>query len=173
MANFLEEEPANERSRSKSPSSISNGTKTSGGDHKPRPLRRSLSMQHRASKVCKACLDPTGPGELELRGGGGNCHPDYVEEFLVQAAHGIKCKTCLDPTGVTGDTLPDYARYSANISTTPITAMGCQLCLPLSVVQLKGKHCRKLHCRNGVVDTFGHRSKACSFKTEGKQWSVM
>ena len=27
-------------------------------------------MQHRASKVCKACLDPTGPGELELRGGG-------------------------------------------------------------------------------------------------------
>ena len=48
---FLEEEPANERSRSKSPSSSSNGTKTSGGDHKPRPLRRSLSMQHRASKV--------------------------------------------------------------------------------------------------------------------------
>jgi len=46
-----EEEPANERSRSKSPSSSSNGTKTSGGDHKPRPLRRSLSMQHRASKA--------------------------------------------------------------------------------------------------------------------------
>ena len=29
-------------------------------------------------------------------------------------------------------------------------------CLPLSVVQLKGKHCRKPHSRNGVVDTFGH-----------------
>ena len=26
--------------------------------------------------------------------------------------------------------------------------------LPLSVVQLKGKHCRKPHCRNGVVGTF-------------------
>ena len=39
-------------------------------------------------------------------------------------------------------------------STTPITAMGRQQCLPLSVVQLKGKHCRKPHCRNGVVDTF-------------------
>ena len=26
----------------------------------------------------------------------------------------------------------------------------------LSVVQLKGKHCRKPHCRNGVVDKFGH-----------------
>ena len=45
--------------------------------------------------------------------------------------------------------------YSPNVSTTPITAMGCRQCLPLSVVQLKGKHCRKLHCRNGVVDTFG------------------
>ena len=32
-------------------------------------------------------------------------------------------------------------------STTPITAMGCRQCLPLSVVQLKGKHCRKPHCQ--------------------------
>ena len=46
---------------------------------------------------------------------------------------------------------------SPNVSTTPIMAMGCRQCLPLSVVQLKGKHCRKPHCRNGVVDTFGHR----------------
>ena len=45
--------------------------------------------------------------------------------------------------------------HSPNISTTPITAMGCRQCLPLSVVQLKGKHCRKPHCRNGIVDTFG------------------
>ena len=44
---------------------------------------------------------------------------------------------------------------SPNVSTTPITAMGCQQCLPLSIVQLKGKHCRKLHCRNRVVDMFG------------------
>ena len=36
------------------------------------------------------------------------------------------------------------------ISTTPITAMGCQQCLPLSVVQLKGKHCRKPHCRRYI-----------------------
>ena len=35
-------------------------------------------------------------------------------------------------------------------------AMGCRQCLSLSDVQLKGKHCRKPHCRNGVVDTFGH-----------------
>ena len=45
--------------------------------------------------------------------------------------------------------------YCPNVSTTPIKAMGCRQCLPLSVVQLKGKHCRKPHCRNGVVDTFG------------------
>ena len=32
--------------------------------------------------------------------------------------------------------------------------MGCRQCLPFSVVQLKGKHWRKTHCRNGVVDTF-------------------
>ena len=32
--------------------------------------------------------------------------------------------------------------------------MGCRQCLPLSVVQLKGKHCQKPHYRNGVVDTF-------------------
>ena len=30
-----------------------------------------------------------------------------------------------------------------NVSTTPITAMGCRQCLPLSVVQLKGKQCQK------------------------------
>ena len=33
--------------------------------------------------------------------------------------------------------------------------MGCRQCLPLSVVQLKGKHCWQPHCRNGVVDAFG------------------
>ena len=43
-----------------------------------------------------------------------------------------------------------------NVSATPITAMGCRQCLPLSVVQLKGKHCQKPHCHNGVVDTFRH-----------------
>ena len=35
-----------------------------------------------------------------------------------------------------------------------VPAMGCRQCLPLSVVKLKGKHCRKRHCHNGVVDTF-------------------
>ena len=44
-------------------------------------------------------------------------------------------------------------KHCPNVSTTPIMAMGCQQCLPLSVVQLKGKHCRKPHCRNEVVDT--------------------
>ena len=46
----------------------------------------------------------------------------------------------------------DLMRECPNVSTTPVTAMGCRQCLPLSVVQLKGKHCRKLHCCNGVVD---------------------
>ena len=45
--------------------------------------------------------------------------------------------------------------YCPNVSTTPITAMGCRQCLPLSVVQLKSKHCQKPHCRNGDVDMFG------------------
>ena len=44
--------------------------------------------------------------------------------------------------------------HCRNVSTTPITVMGCRQCLPLSVVQLKDKHCQKPHCRNGVVDTF-------------------
>ena len=44
--------------------------------------------------------------------------------------------------------------FSRNVSTTPIMAMGCWQCLPLIAVQLKGKHCQKPHCRNGVVDTF-------------------
>ena len=48
--------------------------------------------------------------------------------------------------------------FSPNIYTTPITAMGCRQCLPPSVVHLKGKHCRKPHCHNRVVDTFGPRS---------------
>ena len=47
-----------------------------------------------------------------------------------------------------------YIFHQFFISTIPITAMGCRQCLSLSVVQLKGKHCRKPHCRNGVVDTF-------------------
>ena len=42
-----------------------------------------------------------------------------------------------------------------NVSTTPIMAMGCRQCLPLSVVHKKSKHYQKPHCRNGVVDTFG------------------
>ena len=46
-------------------------------------------------------------------------------------------------------------KLSPNVSTTPIKAMGRQQCLPLSVVQLIGKHCLKPRCRNGVVDMFG------------------
>jgi hypothetical protein len=46
--------------------------------------------------------------------------------------------------------------HGSKVSITPIMAMGCRQCLPLSNVQLKGKHCRKPHCHNGVVDTFGH-----------------
>ena len=35
--------------------------------------------------------------------------------------------------------------YCWSVSTTPIMAMGCRQCLALSVVQLKGKLCRKPH----------------------------
>ena len=41
-----------------------------------------------------------------------------------------------------------------NVSTTPIMTMGCRQRLHPSVVQLKGKHCHKTHCRIGLVDTF-------------------
>ena len=41
-----------------------------------------------------------------------------------------------------------------NVSTTPITAMECRQRLPLGIIQLKGKHCQKPHCRNGFLDTF-------------------
>jgi hypothetical protein len=34
----------------------------------------------------------------------------------------------------------DTAKQGPNVSATPIMAMGCRQCLPLSVVQLKGKH---------------------------------
>ena len=46
------------------------------------------------------------------------------------------------------------AEQCPNVSTTPITVMGCQQCLSLRVVQLKGKNCRKPHCRKGFVDRF-------------------
>ena len=42
------------------------------------------------------------------------------------------------------------------VSTTPITKMGCQQCLSISVVQLKGKHCQIPHYRNEVVCSVGH-----------------
>ena len=48
-----------------------------------------------------------------------------------------------------------FTELCSNVSTTSITPMGCRQCLPLSNVQLKGKHCRKPHCHNGVVDKFG------------------
>ena len=41
-------------------------------------------------------------------------------------------------------------------STTPIMAMGCRQCLPLSIyLKLIGKHWQKPHCHNGVVDHLG------------------
>ena len=51
-------------------------------------------------------------------------------------------------------------KHRSNVSTTPITAMGCQQHLPLSVVQLKGKHWWKPYCGNGVVHMFKHLATA-------------
>ena len=53
-----------------------------------------------------------------------------------------------------GPEIKTFTSNRLNVSTTPNMAMGCRQCLPLSVVQLKGKHCPKPHCCNGVVDTF-------------------
>ena len=41
-------------------------------------------------------------------------------------------------------------RQSLNVSTTPITAIGCRQC-----ISTKGKHCHKPNCCNGAVDIFG------------------
>jgi hypothetical protein len=49
----------------------------------------------------------------------------------------------------------NWQLQSPNVSTTPIKAMRCRQCLSHSFVQLKGKHCQKPNCLNGVVDTFG------------------
>ena len=59
----------------------------------------------------------------------------------------------------------DQKRQRPNVSTTPIEAMGFWQSLPISAVQLKGKHCRKPHCRNGVVDTF---RQSCHKEIMGK-----
>ena len=42
-----------------------------------------------------------------------------------------------------GPEIKTFTSNCLNVSTTPIMAMGCRQCLPLSVVQLKGKHCKK------------------------------
>ena len=54
-----------------------------------------------------------------------------------------------------------FCVHCPNVSTTPIRAMECRQCLPLSVVQLKGKHCGKLHCCNEVVDTLSLHVLLC------------
>ena len=46
--------------------------------------------------------------------------------------------------------------------------MGCRQCLLINVAQLKGKHCRKPHCCDGVVDTFEH----CALKS-GFHWTFL
>ena len=74
-------------------------------------------------------------------------------EGLNQKNHPPSCDICLQ-----SKYFKTNIALSPNVSTTPITAMGCRQCLPLSVVQLKGKHCQKPHCHNGVVDT------ACNLK---------
>ena len=57
--------------------------------------------------------------------------------------------------------LPQYAQiFCLDLSAwtylqLPLRQRGCRQCLPLSVVQLKDKHCQKPHCHNGVVDALG------------------
>ena len=58
-----------------------------------------------------------------------------------------------------------------NVSTTPIAAIGCWQGLPLSVVQLRGKH-----CRNGDIDMFGLWCLEAHFTInrlfEGENWCL-
>ena len=56
--------------------------------------------------------------------------------------------------------------HCSNVSIRPIIAMGCQQCLSLSVVQLKDKHCRKPHCRNGALDMLGMGRYKCQICTD-------
>ena len=42
-----------------------------------------------------------------------------------------------------------YSMADPNVSTAPTLAMECGQCLPLSDVQLKGKHCQKFQCHIG------------------------
>ena len=50
--------------------------------------------------------------------------------------------------------------------------MGCWQCLPLSVVQLKGKHYQKPHCRNGSFRYVWAMSYACMPVLQKKlKWS--
>ena len=48
--------------------------------------------------------------------------------------------------------MKSVTRLGLSVSTTPIMAMSCRQCLPLSAVQLKSKHCRKPYCHRA----FGH-----------------
>ena len=73
---------------------------------------------------------------------------------LTVCAMAVVHKDALRTIFVLRDQFSFFQRSCTNVSTTPITAMGCRQCLPLHVVQLKGKHCQKTYCRNGVVDTF-------------------
>ena len=50
--------------------------------------------------------------------------------------------------------------------------MGCRQFLLLSVVQLKGKHCQKAHCCNGVADTFGDRLTKVFHNFSGDCWNL-
>ena len=50
--------------------------------------------------------------------------------------------------------ISQFVWRSLNVYTTPITTIGSQQCLPLSIVQLKGKRCPKPHCLYGVVKIF-------------------
>ena len=97
--------------------------------------------------------------------GGRLCPPKYYEpsgfsdfatalHSFIWAYSFMKFAQNNHPTLLFGPTCP-------NVSRTPITAMGCRQCSSLSVVQLKGKHCQKPRCRNGVVDTF----RPCLFGT--------
>ena len=80
---------------------------------------------------------------------GQNVSDVHILNYIISLDHLLMLLICIGQSG------KKPVAHGLKVSTTPITAMGCQQCLPVSVVQLKGKHCQNPHCSNGVVNTFG------------------
>ena len=74
------------------------------------------------------------------------CEP-WCQNFDPWPSHLISDAPIFDSSWTLTMTFSYPSGLCPNISTPPIPALGCRQCLSLSVIQLKGKHCWKPHCR--------------------------